>query len=159
MSDPVSDLKRELLAAAERQLEHAALGSAGVARTNRRRWLERSHVQGGRRRRLVVLAAAALLVVVATTSAFATRALLVNQGIIGLAPVGATPSTPERGELVLEFTFGHTMGDPGRFRVLMYADGRLIQERIGDATTSINAELVRASERHLDRPPRATSHA
>jgi hypothetical protein len=60
---------------------------------------------------LVALATAVLVVVVGATSAFAVRAL-VDKGIVGLAPVGATPSTPERGELVLEFTFGHTMGDP-----------------------------------------------
>ena len=44
-----SDLKRELLAAAERQQLHAALGSAGEARKSRRRWLERSYVGRGRR--------------------------------------------------------------------------------------------------------------
>jgi hypothetical protein len=53
-------------------------------------------------------------------------------GLIGLAPEGATPSSPSRGELVLEFVFGHTEGDPGRFSFHMYADGRQIWERIGD---------------------------
>ena len=43
MSDPVSDLKQELLAAAERQQGHAV-----PARKSRRRWLERSDVQSGR---------------------------------------------------------------------------------------------------------------
>jgi hypothetical protein len=52
-------------------------------------------------------------------------------GLVGLAPVGATPSSPRRGELVLSFMFGHTMGDMGRFSVLVYEDGRLIWQRLG----------------------------
>jgi hypothetical protein len=83
------------------------------------------------RRRLVALAAAALIVVVGTASAFAIHALFV-EGIVGLAPVGAVPSSPERGERVLGFAFGHSMGDPGRFTLTMYADGRLIWQRVGD---------------------------
>jgi hypothetical protein len=55
-------------------------------------------------------------------------------GLVGLAPEGAKPSLPERGELVLGFTFGHTSGDQGRFRVFVYADGRLIWQRFGDPT-------------------------
>jgi len=53
-------------------------------------------------------------------------------GLIGLPPKGATPSAPRKGELVLSFTFGHTKGDPGRFMLDVYADGRLIWERLGD---------------------------
>jgi hypothetical protein len=52
-------------------------------------------------------------------------------GIIGLPPESATPSSPSRGELVLGFTFGHTGGDPGRFSVFVYEDGRLIWQRLG----------------------------
>jgi hypothetical protein len=55
-------------------------------------------------------------------------------GLVGLAPEGAKPSWPERGELVLGFTFGHTSGDQGRFRVFVYADGRLIWQRFADPT-------------------------
>jgi hypothetical protein len=62
-------------------------------------------------------------------------------GLIGLAPQGATPSTPRRGELVLNLLFGHTMGDPGRFAVHMYADGRLIWARLGDATSNATGLL------------------
>jgi TolB protein len=67
MSDPVRDLKRELLAAAERQQEDAvqALGR------RRRRWLGDSQ-QGGRRRRIVVLAAASLFLATATATGFGT---------------------------------------------------------------------------------------
>ena len=51
---------------------------------------------------------------------------------VGLAPEGAAPSSPTRGELVFSFLFGHTMGDPGRFSVHVYADGRLIWQRLAD---------------------------
>jgi hypothetical protein len=47
-----------------------------------------------------------------------------TEGIIGLPPEGATPSTPERGELVLSY-----WSSP--FRMWMYADGRLIWVRHG----------------------------
>lgn len=106
------------------------LGRAGAAPKSRpRRW---PGLVGRRRRRLVVLAAAALVLVVGTASAFGVRALITGTGIVGLAPVEAAPSTPRGGELVLEFGFGHTWGDPGRFSVTVYADGRMISERVGD---------------------------
>jgi hypothetical protein len=89
-------------------------------------------LQSRRRRQLVVLVAVAFVVVVGAASALAVRAYVLDQGIVGLARVGAPPSTPKRGELVLGFTFGHTFGDPGTFRVSVYADGRLISERLGD---------------------------
>jgi hypothetical protein len=54
-------------------------------------------------------------------------------GLQKLPPLGATPSSPRRGELVLSFSYGHTDGgDPGRFSLWLYADGRLIWERLGD---------------------------
>ncbi len=53
-------------------------------------------------------------------------------GLLGLPPKGSPPSTPERGELIVGFTFGHTGGDPGRFSFNMYADGRVIWQRLGD---------------------------
>jgi len=46
-------------------------------------------------------------------------------GFIGLPPEGAAPSTPERGELVLEFHGGTPSGDMYT-NMWMYADGRLI---------------------------------
>jgi len=55
-------------------------------------------------------------------------------GLIGLPPEGATPSSPRRGELVLSFMFGHSAGDPGRFSGSVYADGRLIWQRLGGGT-------------------------
>ena len=87
--------------------------------------------EGGRRRPAVALVAAVLVVAVGAASALAVRAYVLDEGIIGLPPVGATPSTPKSGELVFSFTFAHTGGDPGRFHVSVYADGRLISERIG----------------------------
>ena len=56
MSDPVTHLKRELLAAAERQQRHTVL-----APKSRRRWLERFRFVPRRRRRLVVVLAAVAL--------------------------------------------------------------------------------------------------
>lgn len=103
---------------------------AGRAR-KRRGWFATS-LQSRRRRQLVVLAAVALVVVVGAASALAVRAFVFQQGIVGLPPAGAAPSTPKKGELVLHFVFGHSMGDHGRFAVFVYADGRLITERIGD---------------------------
>jgi hypothetical protein len=55
-------------------------------------------------------------------------------GLQGLPPESAIPSTPSTGEVVLSFGFGHTDGDPGRFHLTMYEDGRLIWERLGDPT-------------------------
>ncbi len=56
----------------------------------------------------------------------------VGIGLLGFPPEGAPPSTPERGELVLGFAFGHTGGDAGRFGLHVYADGRVIWQRLGD---------------------------
>ncbi|MGH3084960.1 MAG: hypothetical protein ACRDNP_13090, partial [Gaiellaceae bacterium] len=73
---------------------------------------------------------------VAATSAFATRALLLDKGFIGLPPEGATPSTPENGELVLHY-FGPNPGQHGKSRVWVYADGRVISLR--DAPVPVGA--------------------
>ena len=54
-------------------------------------------------------------------------------GLVGLPPEDATPSLPKRGELVVGFVFGHTMGDPGRFGLHLYADGRVIWQKLGEA--------------------------
>jgi hypothetical protein len=53
-------------------------------------------------------------------------------GFVGFPPEGATPSTPERGKLVLGIGFGHTAGDAERFSLHMYADGRVIWQRLGN---------------------------
>ncbi len=77
-----------------------------------------------RRRRLITLAAAALVAVVVTASAFAVRAFVLDKGFSGLPPVGATPSTPERGVLEMYYWVHDVRG---RTRSWVYADGRLIR--------------------------------
>lgn len=59
-------------------------------------------------------------------------------GIVGLPPEDATPSSPARGELVFSFMFGHGDGDPGRFHVHVYEDGRLIRQRLGDVPGGVD---------------------
>jgi hypothetical protein len=78
---------------------------------------------GHRRRRMIVLAAVAL-VAVGAASAFAVRAFVPDKGIVGLPPVGATPSTPENG--VLEMYYW-VHGVETRSRNWVYVDGRLIR--------------------------------
>ena len=77
-------------------------------------------VHSSRRRPIVVLAAVAV-VAVATASAFAVRSLTDND-IVGLPPVGATPSAPEKG--VREMYFA--INGPRR-STWVYADGRVIR--------------------------------
>ena len=116
MSDPVSDLKRQLLAAAERQQEQTILAP-------KRR-------QGGGRRRLVAFAAAALIVVVGTASAIGgVRAFVLDQGFVGLPPVGAAPSTPEDGELVLHWMVRSVTIGGLQSRAWVYSDGRIVWSR------------------------------
>jgi hypothetical protein len=99
------------------------LNRAGAARKGRRP-PERSRMfQGRGGGRLVVLAAVAL-VAVATASAFAVRAFVIDKGIVGLPPVGATPSTPESGVLEMYYQVN---GVEKQSRNWVYADGRLIR--------------------------------
>ncbi len=82
---------------------------------------------GGRRRRLVVLAVVAL-VAVATASAFAVRAFVPDKAIVGLPPVGATPSTPASGVLEMYFwVTGARATGLCASTSWVYADGRLIR--------------------------------
>lgn len=73
----------------------------------------------------------------------------VGVGLLGLPPEGGQPSAPERGELVLGFGFGHTGGDPGRFSLHMYADGRLIWQRLGNFTGGANESSTGLIEQRL----------
>lgn len=70
-------------------------------------------------------------------------------GLVGLPPKDASPSTPTKGELVLSFVFGHTMGDPGRFSVHLYEDGRLITHRLGNSMTEPPEETTGYLEQRL----------
>jgi len=91
----------------------------------------RAH-QASRRRRVVALAVAALVAVVGTASAFGTvRDYVLDRGFIGLPPQGATPSTPESGELEIFYLVGDPGADLGRSRAWVYADGRLLWLRGG----------------------------
>ncbi len=77
------------------------------------------------RRRLLVVLALVAFVAVVSASALAVRAFVIDKGFIGLPPVGATPSTPESGDLVVHY-FGPNPGHLGKSRVWVYADGRVI---------------------------------
>lgn len=140
MSDPVSDLKRQLLAAAARQQEQT------IPAPKRRR--------GGGRRRVVALVAAVLVVAVGTASAIGSvREFILDQGFIGLPPQGATPSAPESGELVLRWlgrsaTPVPLSGGP-LFRVWVYADGRIIWSRDGPIPEGANEFTSGYLERRL----------
>lgn len=88
-----------------------------------------------RRRGVFALVAAALIVVVGTASAIGgVRAFLLDRGFVGLPPLGATPSTPESGELVLRWvgrSATHAQARRGYsaapiVRAWVYADGRII---------------------------------
>jgi len=74
---------------------------------------------------MIVLAAVAL-VAVGATSAIAMRAFVIDKGIVGLPPVGATPSTPENGVLEIYYWVQHVEN-------WVYADGRLIRLRASRA--------------------------
>ena len=78
------------------------LDRAGTARNRRR-------APPDRRRRLVVVLAALALATALTTAAWAiVREFVLDKGFIGLPPVGATPSAPESGELVIQYWLGGT---------------------------------------------------
>ena len=111
------------------------LDRAGAFRP-RQRGLLPSLWRGGRRRVLVVALAAAVLVAVVGTAAYGTvRVLVLDQGFIGLPPVGATPSSPESSDLVVQsFAFarplsGQQDGHADMVRAWVYADGRIIWDR------------------------------
>jgi hypothetical protein len=93
---------------------------------------------------LVALFAAVLIVVVGTASAIGgVRVLFLDRGFLGLPPVGATPSTPGDGELVLRWLGRSETHARGRFtkplvRTWVYADGRVIwSEESGHSSRSV----------------------
>ena len=79
-----------------------------------------------RRRRLLVVLAVVAFIAVVSASAFAVRAFVIDKGFIGLPPEGATPSSPETGELVLS---AYGVGGGSRTHLWVYADGRVISQR------------------------------
>jgi len=91
-------------------------------------WLRR------RRRLVVVLAVVALVVVGAATAIGAVRELILDQGFVGIPPVGATPSSPESGELVVQWLGVAAPLSPQQVgadsvSAWLYADGRIIWDR------------------------------
>jgi hypothetical protein len=137
----------------------------------------RTRARHGYRRRYAIVFAAVALVAVATATALAVRAFVPDKGIIGLPPVGATPSAPKSG--VLEM---HSWLPPVRRQdtVLsrqswVYADGRLIrlglsrangrlrrgfieQRLTGEGVKLLRAEIVSAGGfGHAQPPPGSTS--
>ena len=70
-------------------------------------------------------------------------------GFVGLAPEGATPSAPERGELVVSL-WGRSTTDGGPlFRAWVYADGRIIWDKEGDFPYGANSITTGFLEQHL----------
>jgi len=116
---------------------------AGVARKGQPR-LRRSRPLRRRRRLFVVFAAAALIVVVGTASALAVRGLVLHKGFVGLPPVGATPSAPESGELVIHY---RDLDHPGTGWGWIYADGRLITVDARPITERSHSDLPEAATR------------
>jgi hypothetical protein len=111
------------------------LDRAGALNPGRGR-LARSLWRGSRRRKLVVALAVAVLVAAVAAAAYGTvRVLFLDRGFIGLPPIGATPSAPEGGELVLQWEGNsatharpHWRGGllAPLVRAWVYADGRMI---------------------------------
>ena len=145
MSDPVSHLKQELLAAAERQQGDTVLAPKG-----RRRWLERSRAVSGRRRRLVVVLAAVALATAVTTAGWAiVREVVPHEDFVALPPVGATPSAPESGELVIYYRLdvnNDIKPAHGRWR-WVYADGRLLTADARPMAQRSHSDLPEADNR------------
>jgi len=78
-------------------------------------------------RRLVVVLAVLAAVAVVSTSALAVSGLVLDKGFVGLPPEGAAPSTPESGELVLQWMGRSATVDGAPLaRVWVYADGRVV---------------------------------
>jgi hypothetical protein len=118
------------------------------ARNGRER-LERFRAVPGRRRRLVVVLAALALATAAATAGWAiVHEVVLHKGFVGLPPVGATPSAPESGELVIQYRFDTEDLEPADgARGWVYADGRLITLRhkfLEQRLTPEGVELLRS---------------
>lgn len=145
MSTYEHDLAARFAALAPRALPgdwDDVLDRAGAVRPRRRR-LARSSWRVGRGRKLVVVLAVAVLVAALAAAAFGTvRVLILDKGFIGLPPVGATPSAPESGELVLRWSGRSAVhiGPRGMpfVHVFVYADGRVIWHREGHVPEGAN---------------------
>jgi hypothetical protein len=119
----------------------ARRAGAGGARNGRGRLQHPDALPRGRRR-LVVVLAVMVLVAVVSASALAVRAFIIDKGFIGLPPVGARPSAPTGGNLVLS-AYGVARGS--RTQIWVYADGRLIWRREHPTGADIRAGANRES--------------
>ena len=70
-------------------------------------------------------------------------------GFIGLPPEGTAPSTPERGELVVELGGRSTVDGGPLNSALVYADGRLIWRKEGGFSYGANPSTTGFLEQHL----------
>jgi hypothetical protein len=111
---------------------------------------ERSRA-GGRRRLLVALAAVVLLAAATTAAWGIVREFILDRGFVGLPPVEATPSAPQRGELVLSFSGRSTTLALRMTSVFVYADGRLVWVREGGASEGANSFTSGFLEQRLAR--------
>jgi hypothetical protein len=137
----------------------AVLATAQAGEEDRRGRIGASQ---GRRRLLVVLAAVALAAAVTTAGWAIVREVILDEGFVGLPPVGATPSAPESGELVIQYWID-TDGPKGtgEARAWVYADGRLITLRRGffeqrltpEGVELLRSEIVSAGLEHYQPAP------
>ncbi len=157
MSDPVGELKRELLAAAERRQGQAALGMRDEIP---RRWLERSHVKGG-----AVASSRSLPLCSSSSWAPPLRSAAFAPSSSTGASSACLPWERRRALRRAESSRSSTGSDPelpgrawetdGRSRNWVYADGRLISGPVSRAASSSNASPPRASsscDRRSSRP-------
>jgi hypothetical protein len=103
---------------------------AGVARRSRPR-LRRSGLLRRRRRLVVVLAVVAVVAVGAASAIGGVRDFILDRGFLGLPPEGATPSSPENGELVVHYLGRSATHAKGRLvaplvQLWVYTDGRML---------------------------------
>jgi hypothetical protein len=145
MSDPVIHLKQELLAAAERQQQHTVPAPRGG-----RPWLERFRFVPARRRRLVIVLAAVAVATAVTTAGWAiVHKVVTHESFESLPPVGATPSAPESGELVIYYRLDANRDIKpahGRWR-WVYADGRLLTADARPMAQRSHSDLPEAENR------------
>jgi hypothetical protein len=114
------------------------LDRAGTTRRGRRPATRTRELDDQRRRRLVALGVAVLLVALGTATAYGIRAFFLDRGFVGLPPVGATPSAPERGRLVIAFNGRSAALESRLNQVWIYADGRMIWRREGAVAAGAN---------------------
>ena len=115
-----------------------------------------------RRRLVIAFAVVAVAAAMAAAAVGAVRYFVLDKGFLGLPPIGATPSAPESGELVIQYWID-TDGPKGtgEARAWVYADGRLITLRRGfleqrltpEGVELLRSEIVSAGLEHYQPAP------